>query len=104
MALPIEIRRLTLADVDAAMELAAALPGAPQWPQSSYEFATASSPDRTAFAAVAQSAGLAGFVFTTVVPPHAELESVAVAPAFQRRGIARQLMISRDRTPPQLLP
>jgi len=34
---------------------------------------------------------VAGFLVASLVPPQAELESIAVDPEFQRRGVARGL-------------
>jgi ribosomal-protein-alanine N-acetyltransferase len=41
-----------------------------------------------------QSNQVAGFAVASLLPPEAELEMIAVAPAAQRRGLARQLFFS----------
>src|SRR5947209_4597952 len=88
----IEIRPFTPADIDAAIAVASALPGAPHWPGASYAAALAPAPRHAALVAEDSSGQLAGFAFAAVVPPQAELESIAIAAPFQRRGLARQLM------------
>jgi [ribosomal protein S18]-alanine N-acetyltransferase len=95
MAEPFTIRPMTPADIDAVMTIATALPGAPHWPRSSYEamFAPGASPQRIALVAEA-ARRLAGFVIVSVLPPQAELESIAVAAAFQRQGVAGRLFTS----------
>jgi len=91
MAEPFTIRPMTPADIDAIMAIAAGLPGAPHWPRSSYEaiFAPGASPQRIAI--VAQTPGVSGFVIASIIPPHAELESIAVAAEFQRQSLASKL-------------
>jgi [ribosomal protein S18]-alanine N-acetyltransferase len=92
MAEPFTIRPMTPGDIDAVIATAAALPGAPHWPRSSYEaiFANAS-PQRIALVAHAPTPRIAGFLIAAILPPQAELESIAVAAEFQRQGVASQL-------------
>jgi ribosomal-protein-alanine N-acetyltransferase len=45
---------------------------------------------------VFSGAVLAGFAVAVLAPPEAELESVAVAASFQRRGLARALLADLD--------
>ncbi len=87
------IRRMTAVDVDAAVALAAALPAAPQWALAAYVAALdpAMRPMRVTLAAETVDGELAGFAVASFVPPEAELESIAVAAAYQRQGIARRL-------------
>lgn len=89
------VRPMAAADVDAVLELAASLPTAPHWPREAYLAAleAQAGPARIALAAEAPDGGqkLAGFAFALLIPPQAELESIVVATALQRRGIARRL-------------
>ena len=84
---------MTSQDVDAVMALAATLDHAPHWPRSGYEAALPPRvwPERIAL--IAETAGdhIAGFLVAVLIPPEAELESIAVAAEFQRRGVAREL-------------
>jgi ribosomal-protein-alanine N-acetyltransferase len=102
------IRRMTPADIDRVMEIAENVKEAPQWPRSAYLAALASQVGPPRIALVAEAPGnsteppsdsssppewgaVAGFAVASLLPPEAELESIAVAPAFQRRGLARRL-------------
>ena len=89
----VRIRRMTAADVDAAVALAAALPTAPQWSREVYLAALdpVTRPVRVALVAETASGDLAGFAVASLVPPEAELESIAVAAAYQQQGFARRL-------------
>ncbi len=84
---------MTAADLEAVMAIARSLPHAPQWPRSVYQ--TALDPERRPqrIALLAQDAAytVAGFVVASFITPDAELETIAVAAKFQRRGIASQL-------------
>jgi len=81
------------ADVPRVMEIAANLPEAPHWPESAYADALSaeSTPRRIALVAVTLSAHIEGFTVASLVPPQAELESIAVAASSQRRGLGRLL-------------
>lgn len=87
------VRRMAKADVEAVVAMAAELPTAPHWSRETYLAAVdpASQPRRNAQVAVAADGELLGFAVASLIPPEAELESIAVAPSFQRRGIARRL-------------
>ncbi|HEX8812761.1 MAG TPA: ribosomal protein S18-alanine N-acetyltransferase [Terracidiphilus sp.] len=87
------VRRMEEADLEAVAELAEGLPTAPRWSRETYLAAIdlASQPLRNAQVAVAADGELLGFAVASLVPPEAELESIVVAPGFQRRGIARGL-------------
>jgi [ribosomal protein S18]-alanine N-acetyltransferase len=89
----IRIRSMVAADVDRLAEIAAALEDAPQWPRGAYEAVLGSSfPRRIALVAEdSETGGPVGFVVAGLVPPEAELESIAVSAAHQRRGVARYL-------------
>lgn len=87
------IRRMTADDVDALVAIARDLKDAPQWPRSGYETALMPEvwPQRIALAAETAGSNIAGFLVAALIPPEAELESIAVAAEFQRRGLAREL-------------
>ncbi len=92
-AAEIQIRRMAAADLAQVMEIAASLPDAPHWPQSDYERALNPewTPRRIALAAVEQESCVQGFTVARLVPPQAELETIAVAAGCQRRGMGRRL-------------
>jgi ribosomal-protein-alanine N-acetyltransferase len=88
------IRRMTAADLDLVIDLAATLKEAPQWPPTVY--ATAVDPSQTPprIALIAEefpSETLLGFAVALVLAPESELESIVVAAAGQRRGMGRRL-------------
>jgi ribosomal-protein-alanine N-acetyltransferase len=87
------IRPLEGSDVDRLAEIAAGLEQAPQWPRSVYA-SLLEHAGRERIVLVAEDKGsrsVAGFVIARLIPPEAELESIAVAGEFQRRGVAREL-------------
>jgi len=89
------VRRMMLHDLDRVMGIAASLKEAPHWPRSAYLAAmeTEAVPRRIALVAEEPGSGvIAGFAVASLLPPQAELESIAVASALQRRGLARQLL------------
>ncbi|HLY40383.1 MAG TPA: ribosomal protein S18-alanine N-acetyltransferase [Terracidiphilus sp.] len=82
-------------DLERVMEIAESLPQAPRWPKATYEAAIAVGVlQRRRIALVAEGpldGKVVGFAVAALTPPESELESIAVASAFQRRGVARQL-------------
>jgi ribosomal-protein-alanine N-acetyltransferase len=79
-------------DVDRLAEIAAGLEQAPQWPRSAYASLLDRAGSRIALVAEdAESGSVAGYVVARLILPEAELESIAVAGEFQRRGVARGL-------------
>jgi ribosomal-protein-alanine N-acetyltransferase len=90
----VRVRRMSAEDVERVLEIAGGLPEAPQWPASAY--VTAIDPEYTPrrFALVAKSASeqVVGFVVANVVPPEAELETIAVAIEGQRNGVGGLLL------------
>jgi ribosomal-protein-alanine N-acetyltransferase len=90
----VRVRRMTPADFDRVMKIAQSLKDAPHWPRSAYETALnpQSAPQRIALVAEGVEAGeVAGFAVASVLPPQAELETIAVAAESQRRGVGRNL-------------
>jgi [ribosomal protein S18]-alanine N-acetyltransferase len=103
----IAIRTMTTADVNWALALADASPGAPIWPPSSYLSALDphATPQRIALVAEAlestevptqsgPASAPAGFAIVRLLPPEAELENIVVAPGLQHRGVGRALLAS----------
>jgi ribosomal-protein-alanine N-acetyltransferase len=90
----LRIRRMTRADLDQVIEIADSLKEAPHWPHTAYLAALEPEavPLRIALLAEEPVAGvIAGFAVASLRLAQAELESIVVAPAFQRRGVARRL-------------
>ena len=90
----VQIRRMTAADVTQVMEIAACLPEAPQWPEAAYLTALnpQSTPHRiTLVASGPRPESVQGFTMASLLPPQAELESIAVAAGSQRLGLGRVL-------------
>ena len=90
----LRVRLMAEADVDRVLKIAGRLPGAPQWPRDAYVAALASgaAPRRIALVAEVQPGGeVVGFAVASLLPPEAELETIAVMAGSQRRGIAREL-------------
>ena len=88
------IRRMTAADLDRVIEIADRLKDAPHWPRSAYRDAVDAETAPARIALVAEdpvTSALAGFAVASLLPPQAELEIIAVASQFQRRGLAQQL-------------
>jgi ribosomal-protein-alanine N-acetyltransferase len=91
----INIRRLAEFDLPDVLKIAAGARGAPRWPRQTFvemlsgEFLSR----RIALVATAAGSGeIIGFAVAGLIPPEAELESVAVAKSQRRRGVGRQLM------------
>lgn len=92
--LPVRVRRMTPADLAQVMEIAQSLKKAPHWPRTAYETALnpQSAPKRIVLVAEGVESGdVTGFAVASVVPPQAELETIAVAADGQRRGVGRSL-------------
>lgn len=85
---------MTVADLDRVMEIGVNLPEAPHWPQSAYLDAlnADSMPRRIALVAEPDSGSLQGFAVASLLPPQAELESIAVSSESQRQGVGRKLI------------
>jgi ribosomal-protein-alanine N-acetyltransferase len=90
----LRIRHMVAGDLARVIEIAASLPDAPHWSQAAY--VDALNPDSTPsrFALVATEVGsdlVLGFAVARLVPPQAELETIAVAAKRQRQGLASRL-------------
>ena len=88
------IRDLRAEDIPRVMEIATGLPEAPHWPENAYVRALdpEAIPARIALVAEDPDVGVAGFLVTAVIPPQAELETIAVARSAQRRGFGACLL------------
>lgn len=87
-------RRMIAADLDRVLDLSQSLPEAPHWPRSAYVTAInpVSTPRRIALVAAArQTNSILGFAVASLLPPQAELETIAVAPDKQRQGLGQNL-------------
>lgn len=89
---------MTAADLDRVLAIARNLPEAPHWPQSAWlnalnsQFDTESAPRRIALVAAGPQPGsIHGFAVASLLPPQAELETIAVAPESQRLGFGERL-------------
>jgi ribosomal-protein-alanine N-acetyltransferase len=89
----VRIRPMISADVGRVREIANSLPQAPHWPLAAYLEALDphAQPRRIALVAENPEIGVVGFAVASLVPPQAELETIAVATKFQRNGLARQI-------------
>lgn len=89
----IQVRRMRLEDIDRVMAIANELKEAPHWPRETYAGAIdpGGRPARIALIAEGPGAEIVGFAMAVLIPPLAELETIAVAPAAQRQGIASRL-------------
>jgi ribosomal-protein-alanine N-acetyltransferase len=83
---------MSAADLGRVLEIAASLPESPHWTESAYLDALnpESTPRRIALVA-ATSEEVVGFAVVSLLPPRAELESIAVAAGSQRSGFGRRL-------------
>ena len=93
----IRIRRMALADLAPVIELALSLKDAPHWPRSAYLAALDpdAAPPRIALVAEDLETGaVQGVAVASLLPPQAELETIAVAPEVQRRGLACRILIA----------
>jgi ribosomal-protein-alanine N-acetyltransferase len=89
-----KIRRMKAEDLGRVMEIAAGLEHAPHWPLPAYAVALdpAAVPRRICLVAEdPESDGIAAFAVASQIGSQAELESIAVGRAHQRRGLARRL-------------
>lgn len=95
-AADIEIRPMSAADIPRVIELAASVDHAPHYSRSTWSgfLNPEAVPPRIILVAAAPNGLLHGFAVASLLAPNAELESIAVAEANQRRGIGRQLLQS----------
>jgi ribosomal protein S18 acetylase RimI-like enzyme len=85
---------MTPADLDRVIEIEQSLKQAPHWPRLAWVSVLdpLSSPRRVARVAIDPGTGkVAAVAVASLLPPQAELETIAVAPEARRRGLARLL-------------
>lgn len=96
----LEIRPLEADDFDAILALAEIIEEAPHWSRAQYEELLPGGPDRPSrprivlVARDARTREVLGFIVAGLVPPEAELESIAVAQSARRRGVGGRLLAS----------
>jgi ribosomal-protein-alanine N-acetyltransferase len=93
----VEVRHLAEPDIDALIEIGESLAEAPRWSREQYVDALWLGSARRRVSLVAcngRSGEVVGFAVAGLVPPEAELESIAVARDAQRHGLGRQLLIA----------
>lgn len=92
----VRVRRMVAADLDDVVAIAAGLAQAPQWSRAAWEAVLdpaqeqAQTPRRVALVAEIHEKPV-GFAVASVMTPESELETIAVAVEWQRRGVARAL-------------
>jgi ribosomal-protein-alanine N-acetyltransferase len=88
------IRPMTPSDLHRVMEIALSLKEAPLWPFAAYQAVLdPAAPRRIALVAIdPQTDVLVGFAVASMLPPQAELETIAVAAESQSHGVGRQLL------------
>jgi ribosomal-protein-alanine N-acetyltransferase len=81
-------------DLYRVMEIATSLKEAPRWPRTAFLSALdpEAVPRRIALVTVGEQLTVTGFAVASLMPPQAELETIAVAAAEQRRGMGRRLL------------
>ncbi|MGH9607318.1 MAG: ribosomal protein S18-alanine N-acetyltransferase [Terracidiphilus sp.] len=91
----IEVRHMAAADLPRILEIAQKLKNVPRWPPRAWLAALnpVAAPRRIALIAAGSHDGtLYGFAVTSLLPPQAELETIAVNPEARRRGIGSRLI------------
>jgi ribosomal-protein-alanine N-acetyltransferase len=94
-AVKVQVRHMSIADLEQVIVVAGSLKDVPHWPRTVYLDALdpAGSPRRIALvAADAATGAVTGFVVASLVAPQSELETIAVAAPSQRHGVGRSLL------------
>lgn len=94
MLAEIEIRPMRAGDIPGVIDLASGLTNVPHYARSTWQEMAepGTALRRVALVAAGPAGELHGFAVASLLPPQAELETIAVARASQRRGIARGLL------------
>ena len=90
----VRTRLMVPADIPSVIAIGTSLPDAPHWQGGVYQDMAdpARIPARICLVAEDSERRLVGFGVMVLIPPHAELEAIAVAEERQRRGIAGILL------------
>lgn len=91
----LSLRAATPDDAAALLALARSLPTAPHWSGADYRAALdpAATPRRLALVAIESTTGtIVGFAVALLLAPESELELIAVAPLWQRKGVGKALL------------
>lgn len=89
MEIEVSVRRATLTDLDAVLQVQQASPGATAWSRADYQSFLAES-DGIFLVAVAPA--VIGFLTARVVSDELEILNLAVEPAHRARGVAARLL------------
>lgn len=90
----VPVRPMRESDLAQVIEIEQELKDAAHWTRSAWGRVLDPKAARRRVAVVAEDPGsgaVIGFAVAAVIPPEAELESIAVAPEWQRQGVARRL-------------
>jgi tRNA threonylcarbamoyladenosine biosynthesis protein TsaB len=89
----VQIRRMKASDLPRVIEIEQKLKGVPHWSPRAWEAVLDPGAALPRIAMVAEDlhAGVVGFAVASMTAPEAELESMAVAAEWQRRGVGRRL-------------
>jgi len=90
-----QIRRMAASDLPRILEMTQILKNVPRWPPAAWLAALnpAASPRRIALVADGPQAGcISGFAVAALLPPQAELETVAVAAEARRQRLGSRLI------------
>lgn len=91
----VRIRPMRSEDLPGVLEIERGLKDAPHWTRAAWQAVLDPAAARLRITVVAEAAGAAGvqgFAVAGVAAPQAELESIAVTAAWQRRGLARAML------------
>lgn len=91
----VRIRPMRTDDFARVIGIERALKDAPHWTRPAWRRILDPEAFRRRVAVVAEEPGsgaVLGFAVAAVIPPEGELESIAVAPEWQRQGVARRLL------------
>jgi [ribosomal protein S18]-alanine N-acetyltransferase len=90
----VKIRAMREGDIAPVMKMAASLKEAPHWTQEAYarSLDLGATPRRIALVAEDLDVVITGVLVAMLIPPHAELESIAVASTVQRQGVGGRLL------------
>jgi ribosomal-protein-alanine acetyltransferase len=90
---PVRIRLMEPADIEPVIAIAESLEHAPRWRRDDYVRAVdpEGAPARIALVMEGSEKEIIGFAVSSLIPPLAELETIAIARRAQRRGLGLRL-------------